>query len=84
MLMHVRPLCIHLSLYQKSLDNKSIRKPNFCSLSLILRFDLKVKGHMGQGQRSHELRSNEGFKQIQVGSRQRQVASLYHLMYTLF
>ncbi len=36
-----------------------------------------VKGHMGQGQRSRGSRSNEGYKQRQVGSRQRQVASFF-------
>ena len=37
---------------------------------------VKVKGHMGQGQRSHWPRSNKDSKQRQVGSHQRQVASL--------
>ncbi len=44
---------------------------------MLLRFDLEVKGHMGQGQRSRGSRSNEGSKQRQVGSRQRQVASFF-------
>ncbi len=43
---------------------------------ISLRFDLEVKGHMGQGQRSRGSRSNKGSKERQVGSRQRQVASL--------
>ncbi len=42
---------------------------------ISFRFDLEVKGQMGQGQRSRGSRSNEGSKQRQVGSRQRQVAS---------
>ncbi len=37
---------------------------------------VKFKGHMGQGQRSHRSRSNKDSKQRQVGSHQRQVASL--------
>ncbi len=42
---------------------------------ISLRFDLEVKGRLGQGQRSRGSRSDEGSKQRQVGSRQRQVAS---------
>ncbi len=42
---------------------------------ISLRFDLEVKGHMGQGQRSCGSRSNKDSKQSQVGSRQHQVAS---------
>ena len=40
------------------------------------RFALEVKGHMGHSQRSYGSRSNKGSKQRQVGSQQRQVASL--------
>ncbi len=43
---------------------------------ISLRYDLEVKGHMGQGQRSRGSRSNKGSKERQVGSQQRQVASL--------
>ena len=39
---------------------------------------VKVKGHMGQGQRSNWLRSIKGSKLRQVGSHQRQVASFQH------
>ncbi len=41
---------------------------------ISLRFDLEVKVHMGQGQKSCGSRSTKGSKQRQVGSRQRQVA----------
>ena len=41
---------------------------------------VKVKGHTGQGQRSHWPGSNEGPKEGQVGSHQRQVASLSILL----
>ncbi len=37
---------------------------------------VKVKGYIGQGQRSHWPKSNKTSKQRQVGSHQRQVASL--------
>ena len=43
--------------------------------AISFRFDLEVKGHMGQGQRSRGSRSNGGSKQRHVGSQQRQVAS---------
>ncbi len=36
---------------------------------------MKIKGHMGKGQRSHWSRSNKDSKERQVGSQQRQVAS---------
>ena len=42
---------------------------------IFLTCDTKVKGHLGQGQRSHESRSNKGSKQRYMGSRQCQVAS---------
>ena len=45
-------------------------------------FDLEVKGHTGQGQRSHRSRSNKGHKQRQVGSRQCQVASFVKIQPT--
>ena len=44
---------------------------------ILLRFDLEVKGHLGQGQRSRWSRSNKGTKERQMGSRQRQVASYF-------
>ncbi len=44
---------------------------------ILLKFDLEVKGHMGQGQRSCGSRSNKSTKQRQVGSRQRQVATFF-------
>ena len=50
---------------------------------ISLRFDLEVKGHMGQGQMSRGSRSNKGSKQRQVGSWQRQVASLYKVKDTI-
>ncbi len=42
---------------------------------ILLKFDLKVKGHMGHGQGSRGSMANKGTKQRQVGSQQRQVAS---------
>ena len=36
---------------------------------------VKVKGHVGQGQRLHWSRSDKDSKERQVGSQQRQVAS---------
>ena len=50
-----------------------------CDFRIFCMFYLgvKVKGDMGQGQRSHWPGSNEGPKERQVGSHQRQVASLH-------
>ncbi len=53
----------------------------------LINFPHRVKGllgqgqrsDMGQGQRSYGPRSDKGSKQRQVGSHQRQVASLYNL-----
>ena len=42
----------------------------------IFYLGVKVKGHTGEGQRSHCPGSNKGPKERQVGSHQRQVASL--------
>ena len=52
---------------------KNIIFSSFFAISL--RFDLEVKGHMGQGQRSHGSRSNRDSIQRYVSSQQRQVAS---------
>ncbi len=68
-------LSVCLWLYQNSIDNNSREKNSYLSL----RFDHEVKGHMCQGQRSRGSRSNKGYWKRQVGSRQRQVASLIHV-----
>ncbi len=50
--------------------------PLQCQVAFLLFYSsVKVKGHMGQGQRSHWPRSNKGPEERQVGSHQRQVAS---------
>ncbi len=49
---------------------------------ISLRLDLDVRGHIGQGQRSHGSRSNKVSKKRQVGSRQRQVAAFLKIKYT--
>ena len=59
----------------KSLDIISILETNKDSMDIWLT-NIKVQGHMGQGQRSHRSRSNKDPKQRQVGSQQRQIASL--------
>ena len=56
-----------------AMKNNGVKTYKFFVISL--RFDLEVKGHMAQDQRSRESRSNEGSKQRQMGSRQHQVAS---------
>ncbi len=66
-LMHRFP-SVCLSLYQKSPDNNSLEKntgkkiitsePFQGFFAISLTFDLKVKGHMARGQRSHGPRSN--------------------------
>ncbi len=62
-------------------QNKNVYFKDFCIVYLTCH--LKVKGLLGQGQRSHGSRSNayvprptKGSKQRQMGSHQRQVASL--------
>ncbi len=70
--------CIDVKVKGQGHPVKKLIFVHFSSVYLTCVLGVKVKGHMGQVQRSNWPRSNKGSKQRQVGSHQCQVASFNH------